>query len=127
MQKRACGEGAHDRTVRSGGRSSTAEDGASSVETLNVGTSCAAAWLGTWGSEAGVGLAAEIRQQELLPGASWTVIAGACALIMGQCGVQSFFAAMCSQHEASVVAGAASRINASMEATNLKRHVMVLA
>jgi len=39
-------------------------DGVSSVETLNVGTTPMLPPLGAWGTEAGVGLAAETWQHE---------------------------------------------------------------
>ena len=50
-----------------------------------------------------------------------------CALIIiAQCGMDFVVAAICSQHEPSAVAGVASTIITSIEATSLKRHIMLL-
>jgi hypothetical protein len=54
------------------------------------------------------------------------VIEGACALIIGQWGVQCSTGAMCHKHEPSADNGIASNIITSAEATNLSRHVMFL-
>ena len=54
------------------------------------------------------------------------VIEGACALIIGQWGVQCSIGAMCHKHEPSTDNGIASNIITSAEATSLSRHVMFL-
>lgn len=50
----------------------------------------------------------------------------ACALIIAQCGIAFVPAAICSQHESNAKALVASNIIASIEATSLERHVMLL-
>jgi hypothetical protein len=54
------------------------------------------------------------------------VIEGACALIIGQWGVQCSTGVMCNQHVPSADNGIASNIIMSAEATSLNRHVMFL-
>ncbi len=76
--------------------------------------------------EAGVGLAAETRQQELFAGASSIVTEGACALIMGQWGVQCSTGVICHKHEPNADNGIPSKIITSAEATSLNRHVILL-
>jgi hypothetical protein len=54
------------------------------------------------------------------------VIEGACALIIGQCGVQCSTGVKCNQHAPTADNGIASKIITSAEATSLNRHVMFL-
>jgi hypothetical protein len=54
------------------------------------------------------------------------VIEGACALIIGQWGVQCSTGVMCNQHAPTADNGIASKIITSAEATSLNRHVMFL-
>jgi hypothetical protein len=54
------------------------------------------------------------------------VIEGACALIIGQWGVQCSTGVMCHKHVPSADNGVPSKIITSAEATSLSRHVMFL-
>jgi hypothetical protein len=70
VQRTAWGVELDARADGSVGPDSTVIEGTSRAETVNVRTTPVALALGAGGSEAGVGLAAETRQQELFPGAS---------------------------------------------------------
>jgi len=54
------------------------------------------------------------------------VTEGACALIIGQWGVQCLAGDMCNQHEPSAETGITSTTITSAQPTNLNRHVMLL-
>jgi len=92
---------------------------------MRAGVTCVPLSLGFRGVGAGLSLAAVTRQQGTLDSAELTVTDVDCLLIIGQCGVH-FFGVICSQHEPRAMAGVASKIIASIEATSLERHVMVL-
>jgi hypothetical protein len=126
VQKTDWREGQDARATGSAGSAWVGATGTSSVEALSVGGTPAPLPVGAWGTEAGVGLAAETRQQEALAGACSTLSEGARPFTIGQWGVQSSAAAMCNQHEATAETGIASTTITSAEATSLNRHVMLL-
>lgn len=100
-------------------------DGTSRVEAVSAGATPVAPALGVGGSEAGVGLASDIAQQEAPAGASWMLTGDTCALIIGQWGTHFFAAGIWSQHGERAVACNARSMIARVKATSLERRVMI--
>jgi hypothetical protein len=99
--------------------------GTSRVAAVSVGATPVVLALEVGGSEAGVGLLADIAQQEAPAGASWMLTGDAGALIIGQWGTHFFAAGIWSKHGERAVACNARSMIASVNATSLERRVMI--
>jgi hypothetical protein len=128
VQSSACGTERDAGTRGRGNAVSVATDGASNVRTMNAGAAPAGLQLGTSGTEAGIGLPADILQQGALTSVACmlTEDEGALIAIVGQPVTRLCCADILVLHEDQAIAGKASSMITSPTATSLERRVIKL-
>ena len=126
VQRIACGPQPDARAEGSVCSACTAIEATSRAVITSAGVRPVTIVLGIDGRDVGVGLLADMSQQEACRGAASMLVGEACPLIIGQSDVQCSTVAMCNQHETAAETGIANKTIASVEATSLKSRVIFL-